>query len=103
MLVSWNVQRTEEQRAEARDIAARDRTNIDDEEKKRRMGLGILMLVQPASAHFCCQVRGLHMLHTTSTSVVAAYRLHSMLELCTTPVVTQFGCPLDINTAVVIS
>lgn len=48
------MQRTEEQRAEARDIAARDRTNIDDEEKKRRIGLGILMLVTDTAKHDDC-------------------------------------------------
>lgn len=39
------VQRTEEQRQEARENAARNLTNIDQEERNRRIGLGVIMLV----------------------------------------------------------
>ena len=39
------MQRTDEQRQEARENAARNLTNIDSEERKRRIGLGAIMLV----------------------------------------------------------
>ncbi len=40
------VQRTEAERQEARESAAMNLTNIDSEERKRRIGLGTIMLVR---------------------------------------------------------
>ncbi len=43
------AQRTEEERAEARQDAARSATNIDGEERRRRLVFGPAVLVPPAT------------------------------------------------------